>query len=201
MIPTPSANVSCGEWGGFIQQVVFASFGRPTGGCGRYTIDPHFHDPASVSIVERACLGKKWCLLGGSDGAAPSSGGERAGASEDPLGVEWAIAQVQCGGGRRGVTVDILALPGDTEIDLKIPSADYDDGVSTNLHPHNTTLNVLVQSRGGTTGTEKNTDVRAPISIENDRKGRSSFHTRISTMLRTEANHPVTLPILVTTLT
>ena len=197
-IPTPSANLSCGAWGGFIQQVVFASFGRPTGGCGRYTIDPHSHDPASVSIVERACLGKKWCLVGGSSGAAPSNGGERAGASEDPLGVEWATAQVQCGGGRQGVTVDILALPEDTEIDLKIP-ADY-DGVSANLHPNNTTLKVLVQSRGGTTGTEKNTDVRAPISIENDRKGSSSFRTRISTTLRTEANHPATLPILVTTL-
>ncbi|PNT68547.1 beta-galactosidase 11 [Brachypodium distachyon] len=57
----PQAVLSCPEKK-LIQQVVFASYGNPLGICGNYTVG-NCHAPKAKEIVEKACVGKKSCVL------------------------------------------------------------------------------------------------------------------------------------------
>ena len=52
--------LSCGEEGGVIAEVLFASFGNPTGTCGQYKRGS-CHATNSVAVVEKLCLGKSDC--------------------------------------------------------------------------------------------------------------------------------------------
>ena len=54
--------VSCGPTGGVIDNVLFASFGNPTGGCGRYRVGS-CHAPNSQPLVEKLCMGKNTCVV------------------------------------------------------------------------------------------------------------------------------------------
>ncbi|XP_062196438.1 beta-galactosidase 11-like [Phragmites australis] len=45
-----------------IQQVVFASYGNPLGICGNYTVGS-CHTPRAKEVVEKACIGKRSCVL------------------------------------------------------------------------------------------------------------------------------------------
>lgn len=179
----PAALLSCGDSGGVIEKIAFASFGRPKGGCGGYKIDPHFHHPASIGIVERACVGKKACLIGaeifGSDDAAHDN--YRNDHDGDPLGVTWAAVEVQCGGGEEGVTVEVLELPSDTELTLTIPREALENIAHGELR---------AQSGDGET-----TEVQTAANAGN-------LRVSISTSsLRTTKGAPVSLPLHVTTMT
>ena len=54
--------VSCGPTGGVMDRVLFASFGNPTGGCGRYRVGS-CHAPNSRMLVEKLCTGKNTCVV------------------------------------------------------------------------------------------------------------------------------------------
>jgi hypothetical protein len=51
--------LSCAS--GVISEVVFASFGQPTGTCGNLSINPHCHNPNSSAVVADLCVGKASC--------------------------------------------------------------------------------------------------------------------------------------------
>ena len=56
--------LSCGdEDGGTIDEVLFASFGNPTGHCGGYHKLGSCHVPHSIDIVKKLCLGKRSCSI------------------------------------------------------------------------------------------------------------------------------------------
>ncbi|KAG0493582.1 hypothetical protein HPP92_004576 [Vanilla planifolia] len=57
----PEAHLKCPK-SKVIKSVTFASFGNPSGICGNYTIGS-CHAPQTQSIVEKACLGKRSCVL------------------------------------------------------------------------------------------------------------------------------------------
>lgn len=54
--------VSCGQTGGVIDEVLFASFGNPVGGCGRYR-EGSCHASNSREVVEKLCIGKNTCVV------------------------------------------------------------------------------------------------------------------------------------------
>lgn len=53
--------LACPKGGGHISQVVFASYGTPSGSCDGYHADSHCDAKESVAVVEKACLGKPKC--------------------------------------------------------------------------------------------------------------------------------------------
>ena len=56
--------LSCGDQdGGTIEQVLFASFGNPTGHCGGYHKLGSCHAPHSMDITKKLCLGKRSCQI------------------------------------------------------------------------------------------------------------------------------------------
>ena len=57
------AAVDCGENGGVITSIEFASFGTPAGVCGAFTPDAACDAPGARAAVEAACLGKSSCTL------------------------------------------------------------------------------------------------------------------------------------------
>lgn len=56
------SELSCGTNGGTIKRVRFASFGRPTGGCGSFGVDAQCHVDVQ-SAVEQLCKGKASCSI------------------------------------------------------------------------------------------------------------------------------------------
>jgi hypothetical protein len=76
---TRPISLSCGPNGGTIKSIDFASFGRPTGLCGSYAINPACHAANSTAIVAAACVGQSSCTVptsgaGGSPFGAPCAG-------------------------------------------------------------------------------------------------------------------------------
>ncbi|KAK1287358.1 Beta-galactosidase 3 [Acorus calamus] len=57
----PILHLNCPE-GTLISTIEFASYGNPIGACGSYQRGS-CHHPESVSVVERACLNKKECIV------------------------------------------------------------------------------------------------------------------------------------------
>merc|ERR1711871_917185 len=59
------ARLSCGETGGHIDAIDFASFGRPRGGAfyDGVAVDPSCHVPTSLDVARSACVGKASCEL------------------------------------------------------------------------------------------------------------------------------------------
>ena len=56
--------LSCGdEDGGTIEDVLFASFGNPTGHCGGYHALGSCHAPQSMEVSKKLCLGKRSCQI------------------------------------------------------------------------------------------------------------------------------------------
>lgn len=78
--------VSCGPTGGVIHRVLFASFGNPTGGCGRYR-EGSCHAPDSQHVVEKLCVGENTCVV-------PTSGAMWGGACSGES--RWMVVSVQC---------------------------------------------------------------------------------------------------------
>lgn len=79
--------LSCGPSGGAIAGVDFASYGKPTGACGRYAVNPACHAPNSTAVAAALCVGRASCTLPTAPGGAfgtPCSG---------PL---WLAVQVSC---------------------------------------------------------------------------------------------------------
>ncbi|XP_054790059.1 beta-galactosidase 3-like, partial [Prosopis cineraria] len=58
---TPFARLACPK-DTRISAIKFASFGTPSGTCGSYRMGD-CHDPNSSSLVEKACLNKKECVI------------------------------------------------------------------------------------------------------------------------------------------
>jgi len=57
-------HLNCGENGGVISSIEFASFGSPrVGMCQDYSINEECHAPTSKKLVETACLGKSECII------------------------------------------------------------------------------------------------------------------------------------------
>ena len=55
-------HLDCGENGGVIEKVLFASFGYPKGvNCDSLVIDNLVHSPESMNVVNKNCLGKQGC--------------------------------------------------------------------------------------------------------------------------------------------
>lgn len=48
---------------GIIEEVVFASYGMPTGQCGAFVAENSCAHPHTTTHVEAACLGKTFCTL------------------------------------------------------------------------------------------------------------------------------------------
>jgi hypothetical protein len=57
------ATLSCSA-GETISEVVFASWGRPGGGCGDYILNSFCHASRSSIVVREECLGKNTCNVG-----------------------------------------------------------------------------------------------------------------------------------------
>lgn len=55
-------SVEC-QSGQVVTDVVFASFGTPTGSCGTYEAGPSCHASNSTTVVEKLCLGKQSCVI------------------------------------------------------------------------------------------------------------------------------------------
>eukprot|EP00039_Didymoeca_costata_P007980 m.106752 g.106752 ORF g.106752 m.106752 type:complete len:1146 (-) comp13901_c0_seq1:23-3460(-) len=55
-------SLSCGQSGGVITKVDFASFGRPIGGCGFFGVDVGCHADV-LGMVANACVGNSECTL------------------------------------------------------------------------------------------------------------------------------------------
>jgi len=55
--------LDCGSVGGTIKTIQFASFGRSSGGCGSYGINPTCNSGNSVSVLTTACVGKASCSV------------------------------------------------------------------------------------------------------------------------------------------
>lgn len=80
--------VSCGdEDGGVIGEVVFASYGNPTGHCGGYHKRGTCHAPNSSDTVAKLCLGKRSCVV--------PTGADFWG-NPCPNQVKWLMVSVQC---------------------------------------------------------------------------------------------------------
>jgi hypothetical protein len=59
-----TVSLDCGEHGGVISHVEFASFGRAEGMCGRFAVDgAGCHAPSTTEIVAANCVGKRSCEL------------------------------------------------------------------------------------------------------------------------------------------
>ncbi len=56
------AKLSCEEDGGFIEEVVFASYGTATGSCGAFQ-NSQCHSASSVGFVRDTCVGKPSCSI------------------------------------------------------------------------------------------------------------------------------------------
>ncbi|XP_065198492.1 alpha-L-rhamnosidase-like isoform X1 [Sycon ciliatum] len=56
-------HVTCGEHGGVITSVDFASFGKPSGRCGHFEQDETCHSNNSLKLAEQQCIGKSVCML------------------------------------------------------------------------------------------------------------------------------------------
>ena len=48
---------------GTIKRVTFASYGKPLGTAGNFTIDPACHNPNSSAVVRKLCVGKQLCTV------------------------------------------------------------------------------------------------------------------------------------------
>lgn len=55
--------LSCGEQGGIISKIEFASWGQPTGDCGNFSTTESCHASDALSLVKALCLGKTSCML------------------------------------------------------------------------------------------------------------------------------------------
>lgn len=55
--------LECGERGGVIIAVDFASFGAPRGVCGAFEAEPSCHAAVTTDVVARACLGQNSCEI------------------------------------------------------------------------------------------------------------------------------------------
>ena len=76
--------LDCGEGGGTLASISFASYGQPSGNCGNYSRGA-CHAPSSQAVVEGLCLGRASCVIPmDAFGAAPCAGGK------------WLAVQAQC---------------------------------------------------------------------------------------------------------
>lgn len=115
------ATLSCGELGGVVDTIDFASVGRPTGTCGRFELAPapRDHHPDSVRLVEAACLGRTTCELGSN-----AAGG----ALLDATAVKnhsrgWLAVQASCiGGASWAVSVDLVEMPALAVVEVDFPT-------------------------------------------------------------------------------
>lgn len=69
-LPGAFAALDCGDDGGMIDSVRFASFGNPSGHCGTFTRGV-CHAPGSMNVVAKACVGRQNCVLPSSSAAFP----------------------------------------------------------------------------------------------------------------------------------
>jgi len=62
-----AVNLSC-PTGLVIRQVVFASFGTPTGSCGAFAVDGSCDAPGAAAVVAAACLNQPSCVVSADNG-------------------------------------------------------------------------------------------------------------------------------------
>lgn len=62
-----NVSLDCGRGSGVIEDVVFASFGTPTGYCGVYRSDASCDANTTLEIVRGACVGQSSCSILASD--------------------------------------------------------------------------------------------------------------------------------------
>ena len=93
--------LDCGQAGGVIAGIDFASFGTPTGSCGAYAASS-CHAANSSAVVAALCVGKQSCVL-------PTEAG---GAFGRPCaGATWLAVQARCTNSDSVVTYWNLTLP------------------------------------------------------------------------------------------
>ena len=100
--------LSCGEEG-VISEVLFASFGTPTGSCGYYSTGS-CHAESSVAVVKELCLGKENCYV-------PTDGDFWGNVC--PGVTKWLSVAVQCMSTGQGAAVDYKFSS--LHLDLSIP--------------------------------------------------------------------------------
>ena len=83
---TAPVALDCGADGGVIAAVDFASFGRPSGNCGGYAVEPSCHAAGSAAAVEALCVGQRACVVPMDGfGADPCAGQQK-----------WLAVQASC---------------------------------------------------------------------------------------------------------
>ena len=104
----------CGGRGGVIERVLFASFGRAQGTCGSYVESVDSHAPASMAVVEAACVGKESCVL---DASADAFGASLLETDER----RWLAVEVQCSEFEASLEVDTrVPLGGESTVVFEI---------------------------------------------------------------------------------
>ena len=56
------SNIYCNN-GGFIEDILFASYGTPNGQCGNYVVSNQCHATSSVAKISQQCVGRSTCSL------------------------------------------------------------------------------------------------------------------------------------------
>ena len=93
--------LDCGPFGGEIESVTFASFGKATGNCGAYARSASCDAANSSAVVAALCVGKKSCVV-------PTASG---GAFGSPCDGAYLAVQLQCSNHSATIAYWNMTLP------------------------------------------------------------------------------------------